>query len=592
MDPGKRRMQDMCPTLYSKLLDDSATLTGIDHKSRAFRMDKDHLLARIRTEGISICTTLLPGIGKAYDSAMETGIYVAPRHAGDLLKGLLSLSLDGDRWGAPVPAVVKVTRQVLYTAYKLELPYSEEQRDKVLTSFIRTEEEISDADSEGPLSALQATADLIGIASTLVSDLFGSFDPRDIRPRHGPGAVATGERLDDKWRFKRLYHSVHQHYPFYEYFMGRSRQFLLDQVRSYRELHKLEYPTAKVVLVPKDSRGPRLISEEPLELQYLQQGLGRAMVQWIERNGLTAGHVNFRNQGVNQNVARESSQHHYYGTLDLKDASDRVSCRLVSALFPKGMVPYLMALRSHATILPDGREVALRKYAPMGSALCFPVEAICFWAICVASLMQEGLTRTAALNDVYVYGDDLIVPTSYVDTVCRNLSLVGLRVNVDKSYSHGDFRESCGVDAYQGVEVQPVRLRTVWSSSPTDGRCYESWIAYRNGFYTREMKHTATYLEEMLENTYGAIPRWYHDADFPCFVDENPFLPFKARWNSEKSCQEVHARVIRSRRAETRLDGYPRLMRSLTGNTPDEPTVVVLAQSSKIVRKWSRLQSA
>jgi hypothetical protein len=93
----------------------------------------------------------------------------------------------------------------------------------------------------------------------------------------------------------------------------------------------------------------------------------------------------------------------------------------------------------------------------MGNATTFPVQSLVFWAICVASLQRQGFHQPGA---VFVFGDDIIIPSECTEEVINDLESFGLLVNRTKSFWRGAFRESCGVDAFNGVDVTPVRWKT------------------------------------------------------------------------------------------------------------------------------------
>jgi hypothetical protein len=293
------------------------------------------MTSRCLHEGLSFLTKTLPLLGKALDHGLENSRFTIPRgfsHSSKnrsipaFLQGYFNLVFDCEgilREGAPAEAV-KFLRQVLFFAYKLEVPYSEETEERVISSFESTEAELELLD----ISSLDFT-----IERSITEFVFSDFDPMDIVPKHGPGAVATGERGDAKWDFSRKYHSIHQVYPYYDYFIVGGAREIGDRLRWYKSLQPLECGTAKVVLVPKDSRGPRLISCEPLEYQWIQQGLGRKLMSHFESFKLTRGNINFTHQDINRRLALESSISRRYATLDLKDASDRVSLQLVRAVF-------------------------------------------------------------------------------------------------------------------------------------------------------------------------------------------------------------------------------------------------------------------
>jgi hypothetical protein len=340
------------------------------------------------------------------------------------------------------------------------------------------------------------------IARSLLSELFANFDPTDIYPRHGPGAVATRQQLWEKYLWNNVSSRITRMYPLDEYFYA-CLGHVCDTYQGFRSLKEESLP-ARVILVPKDSRGPRLISCEPVDFQWVQQGLGRAVVHHVESHRLTKHNVFFTNQRTNQIGALLGSSTGKYATLDLKEASDRVSVELVHLLFPSRIVEYLDSCRSLSTVLPDGREISLQKYAPMGSCLCFPIMALTIWAILAASARD-----TDARESIAVYGDDVIVQTAEAANAIEQLESYGLLVNRDKSCTGGFFRESCGTDAFKGVDVTPVRFRTVWSSSRRPD-VYTSWIAYANELYDRHYFSAYDYIVGRLHHVYGDIP----DASF------------------------------------------------------------------------------
>ena len=358
---------------------------------------------------------------------------------------------------------------------------------------------------------------IIDSAKRLLKRLLCNFDPQSITPRHGPGVVSTGEKPHEKMRFSRFYKNLDSVYPYAEYFYSGVNH-LVDEMDGLFRLEDRSWSQAKVCLVPKDSRGPRLISCEPLEIQWIQQGLSRALVRHIEAHTLTRGYVNFTDQTINQRLALTASKSGELATLDLKEASDRVSLRLVCELFPEHLIPALVATRSSFTLLPSGESLPLRKFAPMGSSLCFPIMALTIWAITTACLMRKDSYSDPKRfrGRVFVYGDDLIIKTTDVADVINALESVDLKVNKTKSFYTGFFRESCGVDAYKGVEVQPVRIKTVWRSD-RDASTYASWVSYSNSLWMRGFCSTANHIARELEKIYGSIP---HKGTFPHLPSE------------------------------------------------------------------------
>jgi len=214
---------------------------------------------------------------------------------------------------------------------------------------------------------------------------------------------------------------------------------------------------ARLCFVPKDVGGPRTIICEDLWLMYFQQALRLMLQDYLESNAPFKGFINFTSQDVMRRLALASSVTQEWATMDLKDASDRVLELAVNATFPPRLASALMILRNPEVSLPgsiDGHEDrflhSLRKYAGMGSALCFPVEALFFYAL----LKGNGI-------EAYVYGDDIIIRKEMLALAKSILTDSGLAVNERKTFAHGKFRESCGCDAYDGRDITPVRLRKV-----------------------------------------------------------------------------------------------------------------------------------
>lgn len=561
--------------------------------------DRRTLCNRFAHEGLSFLTKALPKLGKALDLGLVEGRLQVPREFKTAHKctGIpaflqayfrLLFAVDGTLLESANPDAVKHLRQVLFMLYKLELPYSETDEARVIANFVATEGELE-------LEVGGETGDLIAAASYIVREALKGFDPKDILPRHGPGAVATGEKLEEKWTFHRLYNSIHQVYPYYEYYiLGRGRE-LIDRLDWYRSLDRCEAGVARVVLVPKDSRGPRLISCEPLEYQWIQQGLGRKLVAHLESSRITKGQINFTNQEINRTLALSASADGAYATIDLKEASDRVSVELVKHLFSnnENVLRALLATRTTATTLPDGSVLPLKKFAPMGSALCFPVEALCFWSISVAAICRAKRLRLQEVGHrIFVYGDDIIVPSEWSAVVVAALEAVRLKVNLSKCCTTGYFRESCGMDAFKGECVTPTRLKSPWVESRVGG-VLAAYTSFANQMAEKGYSACATLVWTKLESIYGFIPYGVSTSPFPCrIVSSMPQARAenrsrrKQRWNPTSQRSEVLVWTLKSTKTETTLDGWARALRNIVLPGSEEPSRVVHPKSTKIKLRW------
>jgi hypothetical protein len=92
----------------------------------------------------------------------------------------------------------------------------------------------------------------------------------------------------------------------------------------------------------------------------------------------------------------------------------------------------------------------------MGNGYTFELESLIFWAIvqqvCKPNVNERDMS-------VRVYGDDLVVPSEHYDSIVGRLAEAGFRPNSKKSFSSGPFRESCGKQYYNGVDITPYYVR-------------------------------------------------------------------------------------------------------------------------------------
>jgi hypothetical protein len=228
-------------------------------------------------------------------------------------------------------------------------------------------------------------------------------------------------------------------------------------------------PGNRFTTVPKDASKFRGIAIEPSVNLFYQLGLGRA----VRRKLLQSG-IDLKNgQDIHRQVAREASIRGHMSTLDLSNASDTICRNLVKLLLPSNWFELFDSLRSPTTHV-DGKTLRLEKFSSMGNGFTFELETLVFLGICAASLESCGLPVLIGTN-VLVYGDDIIVPTECSRVVISALRFFGMDLNESKSFVSGPFRESCGGDFFEGIDVRPYFLKE-FPSEP------QHYIAMANGF--------------------------------------------------------------------------------------------------------------
>lgn len=225
---------------------------------------------------------------------------------------------------------------------------------------------------------------------------------------------------------------------------------------------------SRLVFVPKTFRAYRTICAEPATLQFYQQGVMRRLYGYIENHKFLRRHLPLTDQSVNGEKALRGSaslpnlpwDRDSLCTIDLSAASDRLPWAVVKAVFKDTpLLRHLWATRSRSVELPGGERLPLKKFAPMGSALCFPIQSLVYAAVLEHSTRSD---RTPGSQSWSVFGDDLITHETAYERVCDNLALLGLRVNLNKSFrTDVPFKESCGVDAWGGDDITPIYLRSL-----------------------------------------------------------------------------------------------------------------------------------
>lgn len=566
------------------------------HLRNELTLDFRTLTKRSLKEGESFITQTLPKLARAVYNGLETQVFecpsnfarakgtVLPRFMGGLLKSVFSN--DGKLLTTIESSALVDCLQILLLAYKLELPYTAAKQQKVIDAFKSTEVLLDDLQLDDD--------DVLEAASALVDKVLRGFNPKNIVPQHGPGAVATRERGLEKWKFKRKYAHIHRVYPYYEYYTP-SRPSLLRNIPRYRELELHESGTARVVLVPKDSRGPRLISMEPLEYQFIQQGLARALVRQIEtKSSITRGKLNFTDQSVNRNLALWNSTTRRYATLDMKEASDRVSLQLVQKVFAKrpDVLKCLEATRTTQTELPSGEILPLKKFAPMGSALCFPVEALVFFALAKVLAVKYGVH-----GQVYVYGDDIIVDAKLAPILAEHFPKYGLMFNESKCFSKGYFRESCGLDAYKGFICTPIRLRKLLPNNRKQVSQIVGSVEFSNHLYLRGYWKTAFAVRERLEKvvrigTYRSPNVEFGGLSFASFITKGVITEDKVRYNRQLQSFETRTYTARQCYVDSKSQDFEgRLFKCLLGRHTERWERIEVPHASSLKLRWIPLYS-
>jgi len=564
---------------------------------------------RVEYEGDSFLTITLPAFCAEFERALSEGRF-SPAHSTRFKSGrgtCLPRFLGGfmekifDSKGAllqhPSVDCIKAVRQICLLCKKILLPCSKRRMINAEKKFVEIESELRNHVVDPCLHRI-----FCDVSRVIWSDLVGGVpfgDPyNELRPRHGPGVTAEGLRGNKKYLFPSWFLRLERVFPFSEF--GISSTLNSDGEHLARNIPYLsprdELPV-KVVLVPKTLKTPRVIAVEPNCMQFTQQAIADWIRPRIEQRRYTSGHVNFTRQDVNASLALTASADGSYATIDLSDASDRVSCKLVRDMLRS--VPafsrYVFATRSTRAKLPSGGIIHLRKFASMGSALCFPIESMVFFIAIVSKRIYDAGVRPTPRSirkysdGVYVYGDDIVVPTDVAPSMVIGLSGFGLKVNPAKTFVTGKFRESCGVDAYDGVNVTPVYIRRMIPNHRADAHGLVSSVSLANQLYWAGYWRTCRGVRESVEKLIGTLPSIRQQDQVLGWESFSNALSFSG-WHKDYQRPKLRCYVPIPTKLHDPLDGDPALLKCLRivglPVSPDHLRASVRFGNLALKRRW------
>jgi hypothetical protein len=306
-------------------------------------------------------------------------------------------------------------------------------------------------------AAVQLIADRLVVNLPFIED-------SDLRPKHGPGAVSEKPEGGYKFNFPSWSPRLEAVLPFLE-FGTHSPDSILEGSLPVL-FPKLEETASKLIAVPKTQKGPRLIASEPICNQWMQQAVAIQLRKDVMAHPVLKHSIDFFDQEPSRVAALEASRDGSRATIDLSSASDRLTCWLVQRVFRRNvrLLELLAATRTvylrNPTFVHAPKLVKLKKFASMGSALTFPVQSIVFAILAIGyGSAVTGRDVGDCAKQVRVFGDDMIVPKAWVAGFSELLENLYLKVNRDKTYGTGLFRESCGMDAWNGYDVTPAYIR-------------------------------------------------------------------------------------------------------------------------------------
>nr|QDH91391.1 MAG: RNA-dependent RNA polymerase [Leviviridae sp.] len=540
-------------SLWSRLAAEAA-----DQCCTSATRDINTITSRVEHEGLSFLTITLPELGKStrkWIDQGQVGIHPSFSNAGrgsllpKFLGGFFNRVFDRDSGlllEDPCVASIEAIFHLTMIFGKMELPCSPARDASAIQNYLKCEQEVREFDrnlSDGDLREFTEVSNLL--FGSILTEIDRDVYYHRIVPKHGPGSTADGLTGNGKYnqsvwttRLEPVFPAGENLLPNWSY---------SDQLGNVHFLEPGSEVPVKVTLVPKTLKTPRVIAMEPTCMQYMQQGILRSFLEHFYEDDFLTKVIGFDDQTPNQELARQGSIDQRTATLDLSDASDRVSNQLVRGMLRRW--PHLGeavdSTRSRRAVVPGtGETIRLAKYASMGSALCFPVEAMVFTTLIFLGI-QRSLNTSLSRRDlrkfvgsVRVYGDDLIVPIEHVHTVVQTLEHFGARVGLDKSFWTGKFRESCGREYFNGHDVSISRVRQAFPTQRQDATEVISTVSLRNQLFLSGYWKTAAWLDDYLRDLLVHFPDVSADSSV---LGRVTFLPIRG----EKQHPSLHSPLVR-----------------------------------------------
>lgn len=578
----------------------------------AHDLQKDLQRLRVLTtcRGIQFLTVDLPRLAKCLDTALSGGTYYLEGLPGQapvsarvqipkLFRGLYLriFQENGVLKNDPDSESIFFLRQLLLLGKKYLVSGPEHLNAKAIEEFKAIDREImlsheSDSPSTQENSYVDDVRKVRRIARIIFDDLghtLGRYDPSEWPFKHGPGVTSNIGRFEDKYIFGTWSNQLDAIYSFSDFAFHNWSAWASETARHEDTLEVLP---SKLYCVPKSAVAARTICAEPAANMWCQQNL-LAFVYTRSRKTWLSKYVSFNDQTPNQTYAFLGSRDDTYSTVDLSSASDRITVGHVRQLFRTNgrVLAACLASRSPSTQLPDGEIIPLRKYASMGNATIFPIQTLFFLGIGLATLCLRKPLNQRPWRDmegrIRVFGDDIVISRECGKLLCDVLESYGLKVNQQKTFIDGPFKESCGKDYFAGLDVTPVYLKEpLQKHRPTSLAAYTDLHnnLLKRGLFTAA-REVASLLPSRLREY--RVPVGSGTFGLQSYVRAPDHR--KKRWNSSLQRWETLSMVVTSHTKAIPIKGINQaLLKFFTEFTGQYPWLVGVRQKPvlQLRRRW------
>lgn len=316
----------------------------------------------------------------------------------------------------------------------------------------------------------------------------------------------------------------------------------------YRDIQVYNKDVIRVWGVPKSFKAYRIIAPETAWSSYHLQQLKDALLACMERSPFY--------KYVDQKDQVRQADRAYYGsvtgslaTFDISGASDGIALYWMKQIMDEDLFQFICDWRPHK-VQTGNKTMVLSTFLLSGHPCTFLFETAFFWAILMVA-MEEHLNSPFVQKDVgdvddnyfpSAFGDDMIFNVDYLEEAEILLEAFGIKVNFDKSFSAGSYRESCGVEYLHGHPTRVAywpRTHIFAGKNPT-AEDYASLVSLQHRVY--DYPRAADFMEQIVRyfwpkctSSFPGIPGTLDESTdlwspFPSFIHRK--RPYGKYWDS------------------------------------------------------------
>lgn len=267
--------------------------------------------------------------------------------------------------------------------------------------------------------------------------------------------------------------------------------------------------------VRKNFETDRTVCTEASLDMYAQLGLGESINDLLK---LHYGYDPVIQQVRNRELARRGSVSRNICTIDSTSCSDLIALQLTDWCLHPVLSAAIGDCRATSTKI-NGKYVKLHMVSSMGNGFTFPLMTYLFCVIIesLCEILEVPFRKFDVPGSPFgVFGDDICVPTHLYEPLVGTLEALGFIPNLAKSFSRGEFRESCGGDYLNGDNIRGVYITKLNDRADSFSAInrLNLWSARHNIPLRRTIR--------------ALLPKGWNQSFVPC--DESDTAGIKCNW--------------------------------------------------------------